>query len=271
MAQYAVFGHPIVHSKSPQIHQQFAAQQGKKIEYHKILVDKSFDAFQVAVSDFFTNGGQGANVTVPFKEYAFDLVDELSERAKMAGAVNTLVLLQNGKLRGDNTDGVGLVRDVMDNLKISLRNKKILIIGAGGAARGVISPLLQQQPETILIANRTTTKAMVLANKFNIQAISLADTRMINVDVIVNATSGSLHGELPEICDEIFTGVELVYDMMYAHEPTVFLRHAADCGAKNTADGLGMLVGQAAESFRLWHNFTPDVAPVIRFMREQLI
>ncbi|WP_277074879.1 shikimate dehydrogenase [Simonsiella muelleri] len=266
-AQYAVFGNPIAHSKSPEIHAQFAAQQGELIEYHKILVDDSRDAFQAAVRDFFASGGRGANVTVPFKQYAFDLVDELSERAQAAGAVNTLILLENGKLRGDNTDGVGLVNDVVGNLKISLQNKIVLILGAGGAARGVVMPILSKQPEKVIIANRTESKAIELAKQFKIQAMAFADLRDIRVDVIVNATSGSLNGHLLAVDDAIFAGTELVYDMMYNLELTKFLCHARECGAQQVADGLGMLVGQAAESFRLWRGFMPDIAPVIAAMR----
>lgn len=267
MSRYAVFGHPIAHSQSPKIHTQFAAQQGKVIEYEKILVENSFDAFQATVRDFFVHGGCGANVTVPFKRYAFDLADELSERAQAAGAVNTLILLEDGRLRGDNTDGVGLVRDVVEHLGVSLHQQRVLMVGAGGAARGVILPILAQQPESVMMVNRTESRAQALAAEFGIQFVSSVDVAKITADVVINATSGSLNGCLPAVPDAILANAQLVYDMVYANQPTAFLRHARDCGAKQIADGLGMLVGQAAESYRLWHGFAPDIAPVIASMR----
>lgn len=269
-AQYAVFGNPIAHSKSPQIHAHFAAQQGEVIEYSRILVENSPAAFQAAVQDFFARGGCGANVTVPFKQYAFDLVDELSERAQAAGAVNTLILLENGQLRGDNTDGVGLVNDMVDNLQVDLRGKKVLILGAGGATRGVVLPILARQPDSLIIANRTQSKAIELATQFSVQAASFADTAQLRPDIVINATSGSLNGELPAVSENIFAETSLVYDMVYGAEPTPFLRHAQAHGAARIADGLGMLVGQAAESFRLWRGFAPQIAPVIAAMRAEM-
>lgn len=270
VAQYAVFGNPIAHSQSPNIHTQFAAQQGEVIEYSKILVENSVAAFQAAVRDFFASGGQGANVTVPFKQYAFELADELSERAQAAGAVNTLILLKDGTLRGDNTDGVGLVRDIQQHLGVALQGKQVVILGAGGATRGVVLPILAQQPQSLTIVNRTHSKAVELAEQFGVQAATFADTAAMKADIVINATSGSLSGELPAVADALLANARLVYDMVYGAEPTAFLRHAQACGAMQTADGLGMLVGQAAESFALWRGFTPDVAPVIAALRETL-
>lgn len=269
-ARYAVFGNPIAHSKSPQIHQLFAQQQGKEIEYTRILADDNPSTFANAIRDFFAQGGQGANITVPFKQYAFELADELSERAQSAGAVNTLLLLEDGRLRGDNTDGIGLVRDIQENLAISFHNKTVLILGAGGATRGVILPILAQQPKQIIIANRTESKAIELAESFGIHAISFAETANIRPDIIINATSSGLHGELPAIAPQIFADTELVYDMVYGNELTHFLKWAQQNGAKKVADGLGMLVCQAGESFRLWRDWTPQTTPVIATMREMM-
>lgn len=265
---YAVFGHPIAHSKSPLIHQQFALQEGKTIQYDKILVDNSREAFQAALRDFAARGGRGANVTVPFKAMAFELADELSERAAAAMAVNTLFWCEDGSVFGDNTDGVGLLNDLVENWRCSLKNKKIMLLGAGGAARGVILPLLAAEVASVVIVNRTAQKAIELAEHFGVQAATFAQTANLHADVVINATSGSLSGEVPAVSDAALAGAELVYDMMYDVEPTAFLRHAQACGAQQIADGLGMLVGQAAESYRLWHGFQPNMAPVLAHLRE---
>lgn len=268
--RYAVFGHPIAHSKSPQIHMQFAAQQNQSIEYEKILVDANPNAFQAAVRDFFAHGGRGANVTVPFKQDAFDLADELSERALAAGAVNTLILLPENRIRGDNTDGIGLVRDIQENLGVSLRNKRVLLIGAGGATRGVILPIVAQHIASLTIANRTHEKAVALAQQFSVQAATFSELNQHDFDVIINATSSGLQGDIPPIPSTLFSGSELVYDMLYAAQPTPFLQWAQQHGAKHIADGLGMLVCQAAYSFELWRDFTPDTVPVIAHMRHNM-
>lgn len=268
--RYAVFGNPIAHSKSPQIHAQFAAQQNQTIEYEKILVDDNQQAFQAAVRDFFQQGGKGANVTVPFKQYAFDLVDELSERALAAGAVNTLILLPENRIRGDNTDGIGLVRDIQENLGVSLRDKRVLLIGAGGATRGVILPIVAQHVASVTIANRTHSKAVELAQQFSVQAAEFSQLNQQDFDVIINATSSGLQGEVPPVPASIFSGCELVYDMLYAAQPTPFLQFAQQHGAARVADGLGMLVCQAAYSFELWRDFAPETASVIATMRNNM-
>lgn len=272
VARYAVFGNPIAHSKSPDIHALFAQQENVLIQYDRILVDEHEVAFNQALRDFFAQGGQGANITVPFKTMAYNWVDELSPRAQAAGAVNTLIPLGNNRFRGDNTDGIGLVKDITENLKYSLENKKILILGAGGAARGVIVPLLEQKPQQIVIANRTESKAIELAKQFSIQARTfeeLADGTdgAFSFDLMINATSGSLTQQMPDVPIELFSAVDWVYDMVYGKELTSFLKFAQENGAKNVADGLGMLVCQAAYAYELWRGFAPETASVIASMR----
>ncbi|MDO1509904.1 MULTISPECIES: shikimate dehydrogenase [unclassified Neisseria] len=264
--RYAVFGNPIVHSKSPQIHEQFALQEQVEIHYERILAAP--DAFAETVECFFAEGGQGANVTVPFKTAAYDWVDEHSERAEAAGAVNTLIPLGNGRFRGDNTDGVGLVNDIVQVLGIPLKGKKVLVLGAGGAVRGVVPVLLEQQPASITIANRTETKAEELAACFGVQTASLNSLPANYFDIVINGTSGGLSGALPDVDAAVFGACELAYDMVYGEAARVFLDFAHNAGARQTADGLGMLVGQAAYAYRLWRGFEPDIKPVIRYMRE---
>ena len=260
--RYAVFGHPIAHSKSPQIHAAFARQTGQDMTYEAILAP--LDGFEASVAAFVAAGGRGANVTVPFKEQAYRLADRLSPRAERAGAVNTLVF-DNGIL-GDNTDGAGLVADLTRNLKRPLAGKRILLLGAGGAARGVIEPLLEQQPAALVIANRTVGRAQELADLFGrgIRACGFEDTDG-PFDVVINATAASLAGELPPLSPRVFTANTLAYDMMYGRD-TPFLTFARSHGAA-TADGLGMLVEQAAEAFHVWRGVRPDTAPVIASLR----
>ena len=260
--RYAVFGHPIAHSKSPQIHAAFARQTGQDMTYEAILAP--LDGFADSVAQFIAAGGRGANVTVPFKEEAFKLAGQLSPRAKRAGAVNTLVF--DDGIFGDNTDGAGLVADLTRNLHCPLAGKRILLIGAGGAARGVIEPLLDQSPAEFVIANRTVSRAQELADLFGrgIRACGFdaADTPF---DFVINATAASLAGELPPLSPRVFTADTLAYDMMYGRD-TPFLAFARAQGAA-TADGLGMLVEQAAEAFALWRGVRPDTAPVIASLR----
>lgn len=265
-AQYAVFGNPIAHSKSPQIHTLFAAQEGAAIGYTRILADVG--AFAEAAAAFFAAGGQGANVTVPFKLEAFDFVDEHSERALAAGAVNTIIPLSDGRFRGDNSDGVGMVNDILENLGIAIAGKRILILGAGGAVRGVVPVLQEQQPAQIAVANRTHTKAQDVAAQFGVDAIEMNQLPHGHFDIIINGTSGGLSGSLPEIAPEVFARCELAYDMVYGQGAAAFLEFAAASGARQTADGLGMLVGQAAFSYYLWRGFKPDIKPVIAAMKE---
>lgn len=265
--RYAVFGHPIAHSKSPQIHAAFARQTAQDMTYEAILAP--IEGFADSVAAFVAAGGRGANVTVPFKEEACRLADRLSPRARRAGAVNTLAFDSDG-IFGDNTDGAGLVADLTRNLRCSLAGKRILLLGAGGAARGVIEPLLEQQPTALVIANRTVSRAQELAELFDAMnrrgvtacSFDAADGRF---DLVINATAASLAGELPPLSPRIFGAGTLAYDMMYGRD-TPFLSFARQHGAA-TADGLGMLVEQAAEAFALWRGVRPDTAPVIASLR----
>ena len=272
MDRYCVFGNPIGHSKSPLIHQMFAAQTGAALTYDALLAP--LDDFAGFARAFFVEG-RGANVTVPFKEEAFRLADELTARAARAGAVNTLKKLDDGRLLGDNTDGAGLVRDLTVNAGLALAGKRILLLGAGGAVRGVLEPLLAERPAELVIANRTVAKAEELARLFADLGPVLAsgfDWIDAPVDLIVNGTSASLAGELPPISPSLIApGHTVCYDMMYAKEPTAFNRWAASHGAARTLDGLGMLVEQAAEAFWLWRGVRPDSAPVLAELRRQLL
>ena len=268
MDRYCVFGNPIGHSKSPLIHALFAAQTGEQLTYEALLAP--LDDFAGCAREFF-HSGRGANVTVPFKEEAFRLADELSRRACRAGAVNTLKRLDDGRLLGDNTDGAGLVRDLTLNAGVPLAGKRVLLLGAGGAVRGVLEPLLAERPACLQIANRTVDKAVQLAESFSdlgtLQAGSFADFTE-GVDVIINGTSASLAGELPPLAASLIRpGHTVCYDMMYAKEPTPFLRWASELGAARGIDGLGMLVEQAAEAFCVWRGVRPDSAPVLAQLR----
>ncbi|RXU66397.1 shikimate dehydrogenase [Pseudomonas protegens] len=271
MDQYVVFGNPIGHSKSPLIHRLFAQQTGQQLEYNTLLAP--LDDFAGAARDFFAQG-RGANVTVPFKEDAYRLCDSLTERAQRAGAVNTLSKQADGRLLGDNTDGAGLVRDLTVNAGVSLKGKRILLLGAGGAVRGALEPLLAQQPASVVIANRTVEKAELLAELFaDLGPVSASgfDWLEESVDLIINATSASLSGELPPIASSLIEpGQTVCYDMMYAKEPTPFCRWASEHGAALVLDGLGMLAEQAAEAFYLWRGVRPDSAPVLAELRRQL-
>lgn len=270
MDRYCVFGNPIAHSKSPRIHARFAELTGEPVAYEARLAPR--DGFAAAVQAFLAEGGKGCNVTVPFKEEAWRLASVRSARAQKAGAVNTLLLDAHGRLQGDNTDGTGLVRDLVQNAGVDLAGKRLLLLGAGGAVRGVLSPLLAERPREIVIANRTPDKAVALAELFAdegpVAACAYADVKG-PFDVVVNGTSASLQGELPPLPPGVFAPGALAYDMMYGAAPTVFLRWADGAGAR-TRDGLGMLVEQAAEAFRLWRGVTPPTAPVLAALREEL-
>jgi len=260
--RYAVFGHPIAHSKSPQIHAAFARQTGQDMTYEAILAP--LDGFAESVAAFAAAGGRGANVTVPFKEEAYKLAHRLSPRARRAGAVNTLLFADD--ILGDNTDGAGLVADLTRNLGCALAGKSILLVGAGGAARGVIEPLLDQSPAVFVIANRTVSRAQELAGLFGRGVVACGfDVVDAPFDLVINATAASLADELPPLSPRLFTADTLAYDMMYGRD-TPFLVLARTHGA-TTADGLGMLVEQAAEAFYLWRGVRPDTAPVIASFR----
>lgn len=267
---YAVFGNPIGHSKSPEIHNTFAEQSGEDLFYKAILAP--LDGFEDEVHRFLAHGGRGLNVTVPFKENAYRMADELTPRAKRAQAVNTLKKLDDGRLLADNTDGAGLVRDLMVNHSEEITGKRILILGAGGAVRGVLQPLLEQKPAEIVIANRTVSKAEQLASDFaelgNISASSFSDIKG-SFGIIINGTSASLAGELPPLPDSVISHVTVCYDMMYSLQTTVFNAWAEQLGAARTIDGLGMLVEQAAEAFYVWRGVRPQTARVMKNLRSE--
>ncbi|MFC3114600.1 shikimate dehydrogenase [Cellvibrio fontiphilus] len=268
---YAVFGNPINHSKSPVIHRQFAEQTGQDMHYNKQLVNEG--EFELAAQEFFTQGGKGLNITVPFKLNAFAFAQKRTARAERAGAVNTLAKLSDGSILGDNTDGIGMIHD-MHNLGWELEGKRVLILGAGGAVRGILQPLLEEKPGQVVIANRTPEKAEELAKNFldlgDIRAKSFAQLQGDHFDLVINGTSASMQGELPPLPDDLLAANACCYDMMYGAEPTIFLTWAKQHGAAQIADGLGMLIGQAAEAFYLWRQIRPEVIPVITALRRQL-
>lgn len=266
--RYAVVGNPIAHSKSPLIHTEFARQTGQDLTYSALLAP--LDGFATTVGQFQAEGGKGLNVTVPFKQEAWKLATRLTERARLAQAANTLKF-ENDEILGDNTDGAGLVRDITSNLGFAIRSKKILLMGAGGAARGVILPLLEQYPALFAIANRTPAKAHELAQLFlphgDISSGEYASLAGCHFDLVINATSSSLSDELPPLPAGIFAPGSLAYDMMYGKGLTPFLQFAQDNGAAQLADGLGMLVEQAAESFFLWRGVRPETQPVMAMLK----
>lgn len=269
---YAVLGNPIGHSRSPEIHAAFAAQTGDDICYERILVPPG--KFSETAAAFIAKGGKGLNVTVPCKEDAYRFVDQLTARARRAGAVNTLIVSDNTVL-GDNTDGAGLARDLTDNLHWVIRHQRVLILGAGGAVRGILEPLLAEHPHAVVIANRTEQKARTLAAAFDdlgpVTGGSYEDARGRGpYDLVINATSASLNDELLPLSDDMLAARCCCYDMMYGSTDTVFLAWMQAHGVENIADGLGMLVEQAALSYALWRNKTPDTAPVISAMRDLL-
>lgn len=273
---YCVFGNPIAHSKSPAIHRAFAAACGQDLRYEARLAP--LDGFAAGVAEFVAGGGRGANVTVPFKEEAFRLCTRRSTRAELAGAVNTLSFA-DGEIVGDNTDGAGLVRDIVANLGVALNGRRVLLLGAGGAARGVIEPLLGERPQSLTIANRSADKAELLAQIFQNSASTVNATvdggnyeklAGRSFDVVINATSASLAGASLPLPPGLFAAGSLAYDMMYGKGETPFLALARSQGAAGCADGLGMLVEQAAEAFRLWRSVRPATAGVLAELRAAL-
>ncbi len=271
--RYVVIGHPVAHSRSPQIHARFAQQTGEQIHYDRLQAP--LEGFVQTVREFIATGGRGANVTVPFKREAFALADQLTPRAYAAGAVNTLSFLPNGIL-GDNTDGVGLVRDIEVNASFPLKGKSVLLLGAGGAARGVILPLLEAGVAHLVMANRTLSRAQALVAELGdslpltgqLQACAF-DVPTDRFDLVINATSASLQSDLPPVSARVLSPSTLAYDMMYGAAPTVFLAWASGHGAQ-VRDGLGMLVEQAAEAFWVWRGVRPQTAPVLDWLRSQL-
>lgn len=271
---YAVMGNPIAHSKSPFIHTLFAQQTAQSLEYQAILVDTTPGKFEQAVVNFQATGGKGLNVTVPFKQAAYALAIQRTARAEKAGAVNTLWFDEQGHCHGDNTDGVGLVRDLTQNYQGNIAGKRLLILGAGGAVRGVLNPLLQAQPQLCVIANRTVNKAEELAQLFrdegHITACGYHELVGQRFDLIINGTSASLQGDLPPLPDNLLATAGWCYDMAYGNAPTPFVRWAETQQAAMALDGLGMLVEQAAEAFYLWRGIFPNTTPVIQQLRTQL-
>ncbi len=268
--RYAVMGNPVAHSKSPLIHADFARQTRQRMTYEAIQVDEG--GLEQAVGNFQANGGKGLNITIPFKHEAWEMMDERSAAAERAGAVNTIVFKHDGSRYGDNTDGIGLVRDIVDNHGGQIAGQRVLILGAGGAVRGVLGPILEQHPLEIVIANRTVDKAVALAEEFTasipVTAGGYADLDEKPFDLIINGTSASLNDELPPVPSSVLSIRSWCYDMMYGDKPTIFMRWAIDHGAASCSDGLGMLVEQAAESFYLWRKVRPDSAPVIASLRK---
>jgi len=268
--RYAVMGNPVAHSKSPRIHTLFARQTDQQLQYEAIRVESGNLA--AAIGDFLADSGRGLNITIPLKEEAWTLANSRSGRAERAGAVNTLVLDQSGRHFGDNTDGAGLLRDLLHNHGTTLKKKRLLLVGAGGAARGVIEPLLLEKPSLLVIANRTAEKAVELARLFcdlgHTEGCGLDDVAGQSFDLIINATAASLAGQVPALPDNVVTADSWCYDMMYGDKPTTFMDWAQQRGAAHCMDGLGMLVEQAAESFLLWRGIRPDTGPVIQALRQ---
>lgn len=268
--RYAVIGHPVSHSLSPTIHTRFARQTGEDLQYDRL--EPPEDGFAEAATDFFAAGGRGLNVTVPFKAEARAWCDRVSDRAHRAGVVNTLTLQPNGWVAGDNTDGVGLVRDLTVNLDIGLAGARILLIGAGGAARGVLEPLLGETPADIVIANRTAARAEDLAGEFEADGpVRGSGFEALDhepaFDVIINASAASLGGALPPIPATAVARGGSVYDMMYGTKAEPFLAWGREAGAATVSDGLGMLVEQAAESFLVWRGIRPETTAVLAALR----
>ncbi|MEE4185361.1 MAG: shikimate dehydrogenase [Gammaproteobacteria bacterium] len=262
--KYAVIGHPIEHSKSPVIHRLFAEQTGENISYEAIDVPP--DELNTAVTRFMTLGGRGLNVTVPHKQNVFNLMDECTERAELAGAVNTVIRLEDGSLRGDNTDGIGLLRDLRDNLGLELEETEILVLGAGGAARGILPPLAELRPDELVVANRTLERAIEIADDLadigRIKARSYDELEDKAFGLVINATSAGLAGELPPFPQHIIGPHTICYDLSYSMRDTPFVAWAKQRGCSRAYQGWGMLVEQAAESFELWRHVRPDTAPV---------
>ncbi len=268
LENYAVFGNPIKHSKSPHIHTLFAEQTGIDLAYQSIEVPK--DGLDQYIRAFFSHSGKGLNITVPFKEQAWRICSVLTPRASKAASVNTLWSREDD-ICGDTTDGAGLVNDLIFNNGVEIGQRAILILGAGGAARAVLEPLCGERPGSITIANRTVARAETLAETFSdiIKVEGCAYTELVNkqFDLIINATSLSLTGELPSLPDSILDSGGCCYDLVYADKPTVFMQWGKAQGAIQVLDGLGMLVEQAAESFFIWHGVRPDTAPVLKALR----
>ena len=263
--QYGVVGHPITHSRSPFIHGMFAKQTDQSMVYRRH--DVTAEDFREWIRVFFANGGRGLNVTIPHKVVATEIADELTSRALRAGAVNTLAVQRDHRILGDNTDGVGLIRDLTENLGLTITRRRILIIGAGGATRGIIAPLMALEPVEIVVTNRTADRAQALVSDFEdlgeIRGCGFSDLSVGTFDIVINATSASLGGEVPNIPSDVISATTACYDMAYAKTETPFIRWALNLGCESATQGWGMLVEQAAEAFCLWRGVRPETAPVL--------
>lgn len=265
--RYAVVGNPIAHSLSPEIHAHFARQAKQDLTYEKLLAPiDGFEEFALGLRDA---GYLGLNVTIPFKIDAAKLADELSARARLAGAVNTLKF-DGDTIFGDNTDGVGFVRDVTGRLKFSIENSAILILGAGGGVRGLIGSLLEEKPKWIAVANRSHERAVELADEFGVEAIHFDEVPAEHFDLVINGTASSLSNAAPKIDPETFDDCTLAYDLVYDAHPTPFMQLAKSGGASQVSDGLGMLVEQAAEAFLVWRGMRPETKAVYQELRRRL-
>jgi len=266
---YTVIGHPIAHSQSPRIHALFAEQTGESLIYDATDITPAELASRF--NNFFKNGGKGMNVTVPHKEQIAGLVDQLTARAKLAGAINTVIALDSGELLGDNTDGEGLVTDLVSNLHADIADSRILILGAGGATRGIVPALQAAAPQLIMISNRTAAKARELAEHFdtdgNVFGCGYAELPAKAYDIVIHATSAGLSGELPPFPAAVIGAYSFCYDLSYAATATPFVAKAKSLGCETSYDGLGMLVEQAAAAFELWRGVRPATAPVIAALR----
>lgn len=269
--RYAVFGNPIAHSKSPRIHTLFAQQAGEPVAYSALLSEP--EEFAQDVMMFLVTGGKGCNITVPFKQEAWELADGLSDYAARAKAVNTLAFREDGTMYGANTDGIGIVRDLQQNHGIALQGKRILLLGAGGAVRGVLQPILEARPASLFVANRTASKAVALAEEFaefgKVTGGGFSDISG-QFDLIINGTAASLQGDLPPLPPGCLAKNGCTYDMMYGAEPTAFVVWGKAQGATQALDGLGMLVEQAAEAFFIWRGVRPETTPVLAQLRSEL-
>lgn len=268
--RYAVVGNPVAHSLSPKIHAEFARQTGQQLSYQAI--ELASDAFASGIAELQRQGFRGLNVTVPFKREAWELCHSLSARAEVAGAVNTLSLQADGSIHGDNTDGVGLVRDLVDNLKIRIQDQNVLLLGAGGAARGVLEPLLALTPARLTIANRSLDRANALARDFTsfgkIEVVSYTQISNESYQLIINATAAGLSQQLPPIPASLLNPAGVCYDMMYnLNKATDFVEWSTSRGVKHSFDGLGMLIEQAAEAFYLWRGLRPDTSKIMAILR----
>lgn len=265
--KYAVVGNPVAHSKSPEIHGLFARQTRQSLTYERL--EGPLDGFEEFALGLREAGYRGLNVTIPFKIDAAKLADRLTSRARLAGAVNTLKF-DGEAITGDNTDGIGFVRDVTQRLKFPLENSAILILGAGGGVRGLIGSLLEEKPKWIAVANRTHERAQELADEFGVLALSFDEVPAEHFDLVINGTATSLNHGTPPIDAETFDDCMLAYDLVYAPAATPFIQLASRGGARKVSDGLGMLIEQAAESFYLWRGVRPDTAPVFKELRRLL-